>query len=137
MYWVRKDPADSRQVLTKFLCKKVRKIHSPTSFCRSAGRKHGGSRRRRRWGIGFLLKSPGKGGGGAPGREVPRGREGVCSELGNLGGGGAKYFLWGPKCPPSKEHASPLPNISIRWPRAVAYLPHNSCWGRLFSGFWG
>ena len=31
--------------------------------------------------------------------ERPRGREGACGELGNLGG--AKYFLSGPKCPPS------------------------------------
>ena len=33
----------------------------------------------------FLLESPG---GGPWGREGPRGREGVCSELGNWGGGG-------------------------------------------------
>ena len=50
-----------------------------------------------------LLKIPG-GGGGFPG-EGPRGREGVCSELGNLfGGGGAKYFFSGPKCPPRSKN---------------------------------
>ena len=40
------------------------------------------------------------GGRGSPGREGPRDREGVCSELGNFGGGGAKFFFSGPKCPP-------------------------------------
>ena len=49
-------------------------------------------------GIHFLLKIPGGGGF----QEGPRGREGVCGELGNLGGGGAKYFFSGPKRPPSK-----------------------------------
>ena len=37
-------------------------------------------------GIHFLLKIPGRGGGF---QEGPRGREGVCGELGNWGGGGA------------------------------------------------
>ena len=32
---------------------------------------------------------------------MPRGREGVCGELGNFGGGRAKIFFSGPKCPPS------------------------------------
>ena len=50
-------------------------------------------------GFGFLIESPR--GGGSPGQEGPRGREGVCSKSGNLGGG-AKYFFWGPKCPPRK-----------------------------------
>ena len=35
----------------------------------------------------FLMEKPRRG-GGSPGREGPRGREGVCSELGNFGGGG-------------------------------------------------
>ena len=48
----------------------------------------------------FLLKLP-EGGGFLQEREGPRGEEGVCGELGNLGGGGAEYFLGGPKCPPS------------------------------------
>ena len=46
----------------------------------------------------FLLKIPG--GGGSPGRVGEGGardREGVCGKLG--GGGGAKYFLSGPKFP--------------------------------------
>ena len=48
----------------------------------------------------FLLKIPGGGGSPEDGRG-PRGREGVCSELGNFrGGGGAKYFFSVPKCPP-------------------------------------
>ena len=46
----------------------------------------------------FLLKI--LEGGGVSRREGPSGREGVCRELG-IGGGGAKYFFSGPKCPPS------------------------------------
>ena len=47
-------------------------------------------------GIGFLLKMPGGGGGVLQEGEGPRGREGVCGELGNYGtGGGAKYFFFG------------------------------------------
>ena len=39
--------------------------------------------------------------------EGPRGWEVVCGELGNFrrGGGGAKYFFSGPKCPPSNNRA--------------------------------
>ena len=36
----------------------------------------------------------------SPGREGPKGWEGVCGKLGNLGGG-AKYSFSGSKCPPS------------------------------------
>ena len=54
-----------------------------------------GSPRCQGGGIGFLLKIPGGGGEGFQEREGPRGREGVCSKLGNLGGGGAKYFFFG------------------------------------------
>ena len=43
-----------------------------------------------------LLKFPGGGGF----RRGPRGRESVCSELGNWGGG-LNIFFSGPKCPPS------------------------------------
>ena len=43
----------------------------------------------------FLIENPRRGGGGGP-----RGREGVCGELGNFFGGGAKYFFSGPKRPP-------------------------------------
>ena len=50
-------------------------------------------RRREGWGIGFLLKIPG-GGGTSPGREGPRGREGVCGELGNFGEGGGLIFFF-------------------------------------------
>ena len=47
----------------------------------------------------FLLKIPG--GWSLSEGEVPRGREGVCGELGIFGGGGGKYFCFsGPKCPP-------------------------------------
>ena len=52
----------------------------------------------------FFLKAPG--GGRPAGAEGPggaEGPEGVCGELGNFGGGGAKYFFSGPKCPPSLE----------------------------------
>ena len=54
-------------------------------------RKGGGDR--------FSIENPRRGG------VSQRGREGVCSESGNFeagGGGGAKYFLSGPKRPPSK-----------------------------------
>ena len=50
----------------------------------------------------FYLKSQEGGGGGSPAQEGPRGREGVCGELGNFfGGGGLNLFFSGPKCPPS------------------------------------
>ena len=49
------------------------------------GRGKGESDAPRGEGVCFLLKVTG--GGGFPG-EGPRGREGVCSELGNSGGGG-------------------------------------------------
>ena len=50
--------------------------------------------------VGFLLKMPGEGGFSRRGRGL-RGWEGVCGKLGNWGGGGrAKYFFSGPKCPP-------------------------------------
>ena len=59
-------------------------------------------------GEGGVRGAGGKGGsvfvenaGGGPFRTGgAEGREGVCGELGNSGGRGAKYFL-GPKCPPS------------------------------------
>ena len=41
---------------------------------------------RREGGVRFLLKIAGR--GGVSGAERPRGQEGVCGELGNLGGGG-------------------------------------------------
>ena len=50
-------------------------------------------------GFDFKLEIPG---GGLEEGEGPRGREGVCGELGNYGGG-AKYFLSGPKCPPRRK----------------------------------
>ena len=67
---------------------------------RGAGRGEGGN---------FLWKI--RGGGGSSlwvGAGGERGREGVCWEL---GGGGAKYFFSGPKCPPSS-----LLNILVRGP---------------------
>ena len=65
-------------------------------FFSGRGGGRGSSRRREGGGIGFYWKSQG---GWLPGREGPRGREGVCGELGSLGGGGAKYFFFsGPKC---------------------------------------
>ena len=51
----------------------------------------------------IFIENPRRGGGLQEG-EGPRGREGVCGELGNLeGGGGGKFFFFfsGPKCPPS------------------------------------
>ena len=55
--------------------------------------------------VDFLLKIPERGGGSR--EEGPRGREGVCGELGIWGGGGAKYFFFGPKCPPRKSCSCP------------------------------
>ena len=49
-------------------------------------------------GVDFLLKILE---GGDLQREGPRGREGVCSELGNFWGGGGQIFFSGLKCPPS------------------------------------
>ena len=46
----------------------------------------------------FLIENPRRG-GGFPGGG-PRGREGVCGELGNFGGGAKYCFSW-PKRPPS------------------------------------
>ena len=43
-------------------------------------------------GVRFFIENPRR--GGVSRRVGPRGREGVCSELGNWGGG-AKYFLFG------------------------------------------
>ena len=45
-----------------------------------------------RWGDWFLFIENPRRGGGSPGREGPRGREGVCSELGNFGGGLNIFF---------------------------------------------
>ena len=59
-------------------------------FC--SGRGKGGSRRRRAVADRFFIEKPRRG-GGSPGQEGPRGREGVCSELGNLGGGGQIFFF--------------------------------------------
>ena len=39
----------------------------------------------------FFIEKPRR--GGSPVQEGPRGREGVCGELGNLGGGGANIFF--------------------------------------------
>ena len=46
-----------------------------------------------RGGVQFFIENPRRGGGGSPGREGPRGREGVCGKLGNFWGG-AKYFFF-------------------------------------------
>ena len=39
----------------------------------------------------FLIEKPRRGGGGSPGREGPRGWEGVCGEMGDFFFGGAKF----------------------------------------------
>ena len=60
-----------------------------------------GSPRSREGGGLIFIENPRRGGGGfLQEGEGLRGREGVCGELGNLGGGGAKYFFSGPECPP-------------------------------------
>ena len=61
-----------------------------------SGRGNGESERRG-GGIDFLLKFPGGGGLQEGGGERPRGQEGFCGELGILGGGGVKYFFFGPE----------------------------------------
>ena len=60
-------------------------------FCSGSGK--GESEAQGREGWDFLLKIPG--GGGSSGEEGLRCREGVCGELGNFEGGGAKYFFLG------------------------------------------
>ena len=50
------------------------------------------------------MKIPGGGGGSRRGR----GREGVCGELGNLGGGGAKYFFGGPETSTKQRRIGPF-----------------------------
>ena len=70
------------------------------------GEGEGGVRGARRCGGRFFIKNPR--GGGALGGEGPRGREGVCGELGNFGWGAAKYFFSGPKCPASLKQETQL-----------------------------
>ena len=66
----------------------------------------------------FLLKIPGGGGGVLQEGEGPRGREGVCSELGNLEGGGLNIFLFGPKCPPRwRFHEKTWNFNAFKWER--------------------
>ena len=69
-------------------------------FC--SGRGRGSPERQGGRGVGFfVLIIPGEGGLPGGGGRERGGREGVCRELGNWGGGGAKFCFWGPKCPPS------------------------------------
>ena len=51
----------------------------------------------------FFIENPNWGGGGFQEREGPRGRESICSELGNFWGRLIFFFISGPKCPPRKE----------------------------------
>ena len=72
-------------------------------FCSGEGKGESGAT----WGgVGFLLKIPR---GGGVSQEGVGGGEGAgrvsAGDLGNLGGGGAKYFFSGPKCPPREESA--------------------------------
>ena len=71
-------------------------------YCFCSGRGKGESGATGRGGVvGLLLKIQG-GGGGSPGRGGGRGVERVsAANWGIGGGGGAKYFLSGPKRPPS------------------------------------
>ena len=59
-------------------------------FC--SGRGKGSRGAGGRWRTCFLLKAQE---GGSPGRKGPRGREGVCSEFPNYGGGGLNIFFRG------------------------------------------
>ena len=56
------------------------------------GRREGGGYR-------FFIENP-RGGGGVS-RRRGRGAERLSARIGDFGGGGAKYFFSGPKCPPS------------------------------------
>ena len=71
-------------------------------FSVRGGGRGGGVRGARGGRVGFLFKIPGGGDGGVFREgEGPRGREGVCVGLGNLGGGrAAKYLFSGSKRPP-------------------------------------
>ena len=71
-------------------------------------------------GVRFLIENPR--GEGCQEGEGPRGREGVCGELGEFlgGGGGPKYFLSGPKLPPRFVGA----HIS---PKNTGFGPHRPC----------
>ena len=71
----------------------------------------------------FIEKSR-KGAGVLQEGEGLRGREGVCGELGNLGGGGANIFFSGPKCPPRKGRLQTRPPPSLCVVSFVAIL-HN------------
>ena len=68
------------------------------------------------------FEAPGRGGGdrflienakrgGFPGGEGPRGREGVCGELGNFLGGGGLNIFSGPKCLPSVNVIQSAKNV--------------------------
>ena len=77
------------------------------------GEGEGGVRGVGRGGVRFLLKIPGGGEGFLQDGKGLRGWEGVCGELGNLGGG------W-PKCPPSFFHAAEVPKGPFHTKNAMA-----------------
>ena len=70
-------------------------------FSSAPGRGRGSPGRQGGGGVGFLLKLPGGRGclPGGGGRGLGAGRV-SAGNLGDWGGGGARYFFSGPKCPP-------------------------------------
>ena len=84
-----------------------------------------GSPRRREQGGGSTLNW--KSQEGSPGGEGPRGREGVCGEIGELGGGRAKYFFFGPKCPPSSSLPKKAMVVAFWCCQAHAACPRQMC----------
>ena len=72
-----------------------------------------GGPRRQAGEIGFLFKIPGRGGGGFREGEGPRGREGVCGELGTILGGGAKYFFSGSKTSTKNARAEKVSKFNL------------------------
>ena len=74
-------------------------------FCSGEGKGESGATGR--GGCRFLLKIPGKGGGGLPGG----GGEGAGRvSAGHLGGRGLNIFFGGPKCPPRESRTLQVEN---------------------------
>ena len=76
-----------------------------------------GSPRRREGGDRFFIENPRRG-GGSPGQEGPRGRESVCSDLGNFDGGEAKYFFRRRNVHQVYMQSSHIAMLSMRYPSA-------------------
>ena len=78
------------------------------------GEGEGGVRGAREGGGNFLLKMPG---GGSGFQEGPRGRQGACSESGNLGGGGLNIFF-------GAETSTKFIDMELQYPHFYELLFH-------------